>query len=453
MFAHELDLLRIVGALGHNALDQRARSAKQVEGAARSTYHSAVVSPNRHMSTSAATPSSVEETRRSSAWTVFLVFLRLGLASFGGPIAHLGYFRSEFVERRRWMDDRSFSDLVALCQFLPGPASSQVGLAVGMSRAGWAGAAAAWTGFTLPSATMLVLFAYGIAQHGELADSGAVHGLKVAAVAIVAQAVWGMAKTLCPDRPRAGLAIFTALLTLALPSSMGQVCAIVVSGLIGWRFLNLAHQAPSEHQEFGVSRRAGALALILFVLLLVGLPLAGQATGSPLLHLFDGFYRSGALVFGGGHVVLPLLQAVVVQGGVVSNAEFLAGYGAAQAVPGPLFTFAAYLGAVMHGPVSGWVGGATFLVAIFLPAFLLVVGVLPFWVGGRSQGGGAARRRKQPSGDLRVFGEAPPARAPARQRPARRGAAVRTARPGRAVPGRDLLLRLRQRGNPHRATP
>ena len=331
------------------------------------------------MSTSAAAPLSVEETRRSSAWRVFLIFLRLGLTSFGGPIAHLGYFRTEFVERRRWMDDRSFSDLVALCQFLPGPASSQVGLAVGMSRAGWMGAAAAWAGFTLPSAIALILFAYGIAQYGELANSGAVHGLKVAAVAIVAQAVWGMARTLCPDRPRAGLAIFTALLTLALPSSIGQVSAIVVSGLIGWRFLKLAHQAPSEHQEFGVSRRAGTLALVLFILLLVGLPLASQATGSPLLHLFDGFYRSGALVFGGGHVVLPLLQAVVVQGGVVSNAEFLAGYGAAQAVPGPLFTFAAYLGAVMHGPVSGWVGGATFLVAIFLPAFLLVVGVLPFW--------------------------------------------------------------------------
>ena len=277
------------------------------------------------------------------------------------------------------MDDRSFSDLVGLCQFLPGPASSQVGLAIGMSRAGWLGSLAAWAGFTLPSAIALILFAYGIAQYGDVANSGAVHGLKVAAVAIVAQAVWGMAKTLCPDRPRAGLAISTALLTLALPSEIGQIGAIVVSAVVGWRFLKLPHQTATEHQRFGVSRRAGAIALVLFFLLLVGLPLAAKVSGSPLLHLLDGFYRSGALVFGGGHVVLPLLQAVVVQGGVVSNAEFLAGYGAAQAVPGPLFTFAAYLGAVMHGPVSGWVGGATFLVAIFLPAFLLVVGALPFW--------------------------------------------------------------------------
>lgn len=340
---------------------------------------SRTAAPRSHMSTSAATPPSAEEIQRSSAWSVFLIFLRLGLTSFGGPIAHLGYFRSEFVERRRWLDDRSFSDLVALCQFLPGPASSQVGLAVGLSRAGWAGAAAAWAGFTLPSAIVLTLFAYGIARYAELANSGAVHGLKVAAVAIVAQAVWGMAKALCPDRPRAGLAIFTALLTLALPSSVGQVAAIVVSGLVGWRFLKLAHQAPREHQEFGVSRRAGIIALALFFLLLLGLPLAAEVTSSSLLHLFGGFYRSGALVFGGGHVVLPLLRAVVVPGGVVSNSEFLAGYGAAQAIPGPLFTFAAYLGAVMHGPVSGWLGAGTFLAAIFLPAFLLVVGVLPFW--------------------------------------------------------------------------
>jgi chromate transporter len=331
------------------------------------------------MSTPAVGPLSVEDTPPPSAWRVFLIFLRLGLTSFGGPIAHLGYFRIEFVERRHWMDDRTFSDLVALCQFLPGPASSQVGMAVGMTRAGWMGAVAAWAGFTLPSAIALILFAYGMMQYGELANSGAVHGLKVAAVAIVAQAVWGMAKTLCPDRQRAGLAIFTALLTLALPSSIGQVCAIVVSGLVGWRILKPAHQAPNEHQKVGLSRRAGTTALVLFFLLLVGLPLAVEATGSQLLRLLDGFYRSGALVFGGGHVVLPLLQAVVVQGGVVSNAEFLAGYGAAQAVPGPLFTFAAYLGVVMHGPVSGWIGGVTFLVAIFLPAFLLVAGVLPFW--------------------------------------------------------------------------
>jgi chromate transporter len=317
--------------------------------------------------------------RDSSAWRVFSVFLRLGLTSFGGPIAHLGYFRTEFVERRRWMDDRSYSDLVALCQFLPGPASSQVGMALGMSRAGWLGSLAAWAGFTLPSAIALILFAYGIAQYGELANSGAVHGLKVVAVAIVAQAVWGMARTLCPDRPRAALAIFTALLTLVLPSAVGQIVAIVLSGLLGWRFLTLPHQEPSEHQRFGVSKRAGWVALTFFFVLLLGLPLVVAVAGSPVLTLLNGFYRTGALVFGGGHVVLPLLQSVVVQGGVVSNADFLAGYGAAQAVPGPLFTFAAYLGAVMHGPLNGWVGGGVFLLAIFLPAYLLVVGALPFW--------------------------------------------------------------------------
>ena len=322
---------------------------------------------------------SVNEVRRSSSWSVFLIFLKLGLTSFGGPIAHLGYFRAEFVERRRWMDDRSFSDLVGLCQFLPGPASSQVGLAVGMSRARWSGALAAWAGFTLPSAIALILFAYGIAQYGQVAKSGAVHGLKVAAVAIVAQAVWGMAKTLCPDRPRAGLAIVAALLTLTLSSQIGQISVIIASALVGWLFLKLPHQGPTEHQHFGVSRRAGAIALVLFVVLLMGLPLAAEATSSPLLRLVDGFYRSGALVFGGGHVVLPLLQAVVVRGGFVGNADFLAGYGAAQAVPGPLFTFAAYLGAVMHAPVTGWFGGAICLLAIFFPAFLLVVGVLPFW--------------------------------------------------------------------------
>jgi chromate transporter len=331
------------------------------------------------MSQAAAALPPVDGSGRSSAWSVFLVFLKLGLTSFGGPIAHLGYFRTEFVERRRWMDDRSYSDLVALCQFLPGPASSQVGMALGLSRAGWLGSLAAWAGFTLPSAIALVLFAYGISQYGDLANSGAIHGLKVVAVAIVAQAVWGMGKNLCPDRPRAGLAIFTALLTLVLPSAIGQIAAIVVSGLLGWRFLRLPHQEPSEHQQFGVSKRAGWVALTLFFVLLLGLPLVAAAAGSPLLNLLNGFYRSGALVFGGGHVVLPLLQSVVVPGGVVSNADFLAGYGAAQAVPGPLFTFAAYLGGVMHGPLTGWIGGVVFLVAIFLPAFLLVIGALPFW--------------------------------------------------------------------------
>lgn len=335
-------------------------------------------SPSAHESLA---PESIDVAppERSSAWSVFLVFLRLGLTSFGGPVAHLGYFRAEFVERRKWLDDRSYSDLVALCQFLPGPASSQVGIAVGMHRAGWLGTLAAWTGFTLPSAIVLIVFAYGISRYGALADSRAVHGLKVAAVAVVAQAVWGMAKTLCPDRPRAGLAVFAALLSLALPTALGQIGAIVVCGLVGRWLLRLPHQTPALHQPYGVSRRAGVAALIVFVLLLGGLPLLAATSGSQLVALIDGFFRAGALVFGGGHVVLPLLQSVVVHGGVISNADFLAGYGAAQAVPGPLFTFAAYLGAVMTGPLTGWIGGLVFLVTIFMPAYLLVIGALPFW--------------------------------------------------------------------------
>ena len=316
---------------------------------------------------------------RSSPWEVLAIFLRLGVTSFGGPIAHLGYFRTEFVERRRWLSDRGFSDVVALCQFLPGPASSQVGMAIGLARAGWLGLLAAWTGFTLPSALLLIAFAYGIARFGALADSSAVHGLKVVAVAVIAQAVWGMAKSLCPDRPRAALAVLAALLTLILPSAVGQVGAITIGACLGWWFLKPPDQSPSELISFGVSRLAGWLALSLFVVLLIGLPALAAALQSPLMSLFEGFYRSGALVFGGGHVVLPLLQAVVVPSGAVSNADFLAGYGAAQAVPGPLFTFAAYLGAVMHGPLSGWLGGLVFLVVIFVPAFLLLVGALPFW--------------------------------------------------------------------------
>ena len=323
---------------------------------------------------------------RSSPWLVLAVFLRLGVTSFGGPIAHLGYFRTEFVERRRWLDDRGFSDVVALCQFLPGPASSQVGMAIGLARAGWLGSLAAWLGFTLPSALVLIAFAYGITRHAALADSGAVHGLKVAAVAVVAQAVWGMARSLCPDRARSGMAILAALLTLLLPSAVGQVCAIAFGGLLGWRFLPRSDRGASEHLSFAVSRQVGAIALILFVALLIGLPLIAASTHSALLALLQGFYRSGALVFGGGHVVLPLLQAVVVPAGAVSEADFIAGYGAAQAIPGPLFAFAAYLGAVMHGPLAGWLGGLVFLVAIYVPAFLLLIGAVPFWDALRRRG-------------------------------------------------------------------
>lgn len=294
-------------------------------------------------------------------------------------MVHLGYFHTEFVKRRKWLDDRSYSDLVALCQFLPGPASSQVGMALGLQRAGWLGALMAWVGFTLPSALALILFAYGVARYADLANSGIVHGLKVVAVAVVAQAVWGMARSLCPDRPRAALAVLAALLTLVLPSAAGQVGAIVACGIAGWLMLKLPHAEAVTHVGYGVSRGAGVAALALFTALLLGLPLLVLATGSPLWALVEGFYRAGALVFGGGHVVLPLLQSAVVPAGVVGNSEFLAGYGAAQAVPGPLFTFAAYLGAVMNGPLSGWLGGLVFLVVVFVPAFLLVVGALPFW--------------------------------------------------------------------------
>lgn len=310
---------------------------------------------------------------------VLLAFFKLGLTSFGGPVAHLGYFRTEFVERRKWLDDKSYSDLVALCQFLPGPASSQVGIALGLGRCGWRGAFAAWLGFTLPSAIALILFAIGVSQWAVVAQSGVIHGLKIAAVAIVAQAVWGMAKSLCPDRLRAGVAIAGALLVLAVPSAVGQITAIVVGGVIGYSMLKLNQLSTTQHYDYGVSKGTGAALLGIFVILLVMLPLIGLWIHSPIVTVLSDFYQAGALVFGGGHVVLPLLQTSVVPSGWISNEVFLAGYGAAQAVPGPLFTFAAYLGAAMPSPFGGWIGGLALLMAIFLPAYLLVVGTLPYW--------------------------------------------------------------------------
>ena len=317
--------------------------------------------------------------QRGKPWEVFLAFLKLGLTSFGGPVAHLGYFRSEFVDRRRWLDDRNFSDLVALCQLLPGPASSQVGMALGLGRAGWLGSLAAWVGFTLPSAVALMLFAYGVTEYRGLAESGWVHGLKVVAVAVVAQAVWGMSKSLCTDRFRAGLAILAALLSSALPSATGQIAAIALAGLLGRCFIPAQPVETRYHQRYGVSKKMGLLALALFALLLVLGPVWAWFSGSPTAALLAGFYRSGALVFGGGHVVLPLLQTTVVPSGLVNNADFLAGYGAAQAVPGPLFTFAAYLGAIAKGSLHGVAGGVVLLMIVFVPAFLLVIGALPFW--------------------------------------------------------------------------
>lgn len=297
-------------------------------------------------------------------------------------MAHLGYFRQEFVERRQWMDERSYADLVALCQFLPGPASSQVGLAVGLARGGWRGAVAAWVGFTMPSALLLIGFALMLAHNEQWASSGALHGLKVATVAVVAQAVWGMSRSLCPDRTRAAIAVGSALIALLLPSALAQIGAIVLCGVIGWKTLSLPGQSAVQHISYGVSRTTGMVSLTILVSLLLVPPFVISVVDSSVLTTVDAFFRSGAMVFGGGHVVLPLLQTAVVPNGAVSNAEFLAGYAAAQAVPGPLFTFAAYLGAVMNPDVtgiSGWAGGLICLVAIFLPAGLLVVGALPFW--------------------------------------------------------------------------
>ncbi len=314
-----------------------------------------------------------------SPFEVFRVFLRLGLTSFGGPIAHLGYFHDEFVVRRRWLDEKTYADLVALCQFLPGPASSQVGIAIGLSRAGYPGAVAAWTAFTLPSAILLVLFAYGVGTIGDALGTGWLHGLKVAAVAVVAQAVLSMMRSLAPDRERATLAVMAAVLVLAAPSAPGQIAAIVLGGLVGFVLLPRNAQADAASLPHPVSRMTGILALTLFFALLIGLPLLVSVVPNQGLSLFEAFYRAGSLVFGGGHVVLPLLQASVVPPGWVTNDAFLAGYGAAQAVPGPLFTFAAYLGAVMGPQPNGVLGASLCLVAVFLPSFLLVIGTLPFW--------------------------------------------------------------------------
>lgn len=310
---------------------------------------------------------------------MFLIFLRLGLTSFGGPIAHLGYFRDAFVTRRHWLSERSYADLVALCQFLPGPASSQVGIALGLSRAGYGGALAAWLGFTLPSAVVLILLALGITRHSTAIPPGALHGLKVVAVAVVAQAVWGMARNLCTDAPRVAVMLLAACVALLQTSAWGQVGVILIAGMAG--LLLFKPTPPTAHDALPVtiSRRAGALWLSLFVLLLASLPILAQLMPNPTLAVTDAFYRTGALVFGGGHVVLPLLQAEVVPRHWVSNDVFLAGYGAVQAMPGPLFTFAAFLGASMTQAPNGWLGGLLCLLAIFAPSFLLVLGALPFW--------------------------------------------------------------------------
>jgi chromate transporter len=312
---------------------------------------------------------------------VFAAALRLGLTSFGGPVAHLGYFRDEYVRRRGWLDDRTYGELVALCQLLPGPASSELGIAIGLIRAGLPGGLLAWVAFTLPSAFALVAFAFATSALGS-SDLRWLAGLQIAAVAIVAQAVWSMGRTLAPDRPRMAIALAAAVVALAAPGAPGQVATIVAGGVVGALLPRRSDEgeAPARLDvRIPVGRRVGAAALGAVAVLLVGLPLLRRLVASPALDAFDAFFRSGALVFGGGHVVLPLLRAAVVEPGWVTEPQFLTGYGAAQAVPGPLFTFSAYLGTVMHGPPGGVPGAALALVAIFLPAFLLVVGALPFW--------------------------------------------------------------------------
>ena len=319
-----------------------------------------------------------------SPWAVFLVFLRLGLTSFGGPVAHLGYFREELVVRRRWLSERNYADLVALCQFLPGPASSQVGMALGLARAGYPGALAAWLGFTLPSAVALILFALGLAHWGDAVPAGLLHGLKVVAVAVVAQAVWGMARSLCPDVPRTSLMAVAACAVLWWSSAWAQVLVLALAALVGLWTLAPGQAAAHEPLPIPVGRRAGMAWLALFVALLLGLPWAAAVFPHATLAVADAFYRAGSLVFGGGHVVLPLLQAELVPTGWVDQDTFLAGYGAAQAVPGPLFTFAAFLGASLQmGPQGVW-GALVCLLAIFASSFLLVAGALPFWEGLRA---------------------------------------------------------------------
>ncbi|MFT0174623.1 chromate efflux transporter [Paraburkholderia mimosarum] len=322
--------------------------------------------------------------RAGSAVEVLLVFLKLGLTSFGGPVAHIGYFRREFVERRRWLNDEMFTDLVGLCQFLPGPASSQTGFSLGLLRAGWLGGVAAWCGFTLPSIALLIGFAILAPSLGGPVGSGVIHGLKLVAVAVVSQAVWDMARHLCPDHRRAGIALAAIAILAVLATVYAQLVVIVMGALLGIALCRTptpgSLAATHEHtQQFRVSRVAGAIALGLFCILLFGLPALMAFDSAHAIRVFDGFYRSGALVFGGGHVVLPLLQQETVATGWVSSNDFLAGYGAAQAVPGPLFTFAAFLGWIMTGTQSHAWGALLATAGIFLPGLLLVLAALPYW--------------------------------------------------------------------------
>ncbi|MFS1512769.1 chromate efflux transporter [Chengkuizengella sp. SCS-71B] len=321
---------------------------------------------------------STEEIKRGSIFEVFWTAFKLGLTSFGGPIAHLGYFRETYVKRLKWLDEKTYVDLVALCQFLPGPASSQVGIGVGLLRAGVLGSIAAWIGFTMPSVIALIIFAYAVGGF-DLANQGWLHGLKLVAVAIVAQAVWGMMKSHAADRMKGSIAIIAAIISLVFSYVYTQVLVIILAGVIGWFFLSKTEQSSSTNIQIPVKKLTAIISLVIFVGLLIVLPILTVIYPSFLLSLFDSFYRVGSLVFGGGHVVLPLLQSEVVNPGWVTNDQFIAGYGATQAVPGPLFTFSAYLGAVMDTNMNAIIIALIAVLAIFLPSFLLVIGVIPFW--------------------------------------------------------------------------
>jgi chromate transporter len=328
-----------------------------------------------------------------SAFDVFRIFLRLGLTSFGGPVAHIGYFRREFVSRRQWLEEGAFADLVALSQFLPGPGSSQIGFALGLSRAGLAGGLAAWLGFTLPSAILLLAAAHFSARLTGPAGTAAIHGLKIVAVAVVAQAVWGMARILTPDLRRAAIAGMAAIIVSLTMGAFGQITAIALGGLAGFAVCRGDAAPRKGHIGFAVSRRLALSSLVAFFAILFVTPLLAGRLHSHALMVFDAFYRSGALVFGGGHVVLPLLRDAVVGPGWISNNEFLAGYGAAQAVPGPLFTVAAYLGSALNSPPNAIAGGLIALIAIFLPGLLILTGALAFWDGFRMKLGAQAVMR------------------------------------------------------------
>ena len=344
---------------------------------------------------------------RGSVGEVLAAFLKLGVMSFGGPIAHLGYFREELVVRRRWLDEATYADLVALCQFLPGPASSQVSFSLGVLRGnGLLGGLAAWLAFTLPSAVIMFAFASVASSFTGALAQGFLHGLKLVAVAVVAQAIWGMSKSLTPDRPRAAIALAALAVVTLFPGSLAQISAILLGALAGLWLCRADATPIAGGLDFPVTRAAGGASLLLFAVLLVATPFVVAASGSHALAMFDAFYRSGALVFGGGHVVLPLLQAEVVTPGWVSNEAFLAGYGLAQAVPGPLFTFAAYLGTVMNVPPSGLAGAAIALFALLLPGMLLVYGALPFWDSFRTRPAAQAAMRGTNAAVVGILGAA-----------------------------------------------